>query len=201
MTGALTVIEIGQLYVTNQRVILDGAGNDLTIEYSELDGVSISDGMLLLQRIGTLDPYLELNSPAWLDVVLLLIERARRGGRPLKEYLDPPDRAESPPAPVAAAPPVAPGVQRVEPPAKPQTLEELLAKLDKLVGLETVKSEIRTLVNVARVQEMRRKEGLKVPPSGYHMVFVGPPGTGKTTIARLLGAIFHALSPLEGTSH
>lgn len=81
--------------------------------------------------------------------------------------------------------------------APPPTLDELLSKLDKLIGLENVKKEIRTLVNVARVREMRKKEGLKVPPSGYHMVFVGPPGTGKTTIARLLGSIFHALGLLS----
>ena len=198
VTGALTVVEMGQLYVTNQRVILDGVGDDLSIEYSELDGVSISDGMLLLQRLGKLDPYLELNSPAWLDVVLLLIERARRGGRPLRHYLETPGEASGTgassvasgqPRPAQAAPAPA-GI------AEP-TLEELLAKLDKLVGLESVKAEIHTLVNVARVREMRRKEGLKVPPSGYHMVFVGPPGTGKTTIARLLGAIFHALGLLS----
>ena len=203
VTGALTVVEMGQLYVTNQRVILDGVGDDLSIEYSEIDGVSISDGMLIVQRIGKIDPYLELNSPAWLDVVLLLIERARRGGRPLKHYLDQPaatgngaastgfaadtDKHAGESAPIAAAAKATP-----EP-----TLEELLAKLDKLVGLESVKTEIRTLVNVARVREMRRKEGLKVPPAGYHMVFVGPPGTGKTTIARLLGAIFHALGLLS----
>jgi hypothetical protein len=195
VTGALTVVEMGQLYVTNQRVILDGVGDDLSIEYSELDGVAISDGMLLLQRLGKLDPYLELNSPAWLDVVLLLIERARRGGRPLRHYLEASEEASvsgvaPAQAPMAPAPPPPTGI------AEP-TLEELLVKLDKLVGLESVKAEIHTLVNVARVREMRRKEGLKVPPSGYHMVFVGPPGTGKTTIARLLGAIFHALGLLS----
>jgi DNA polymerase III delta prime subunit len=200
VTGALTVIEMGQLYVTNQRVILDGVGGDLSIEYADLDGVSISDGMLLLQRIGKLDPYLELNSPALLDVVLLLIERARRGGKPLRHYLDTPAEADAPVkqsgATSAQATRPAPAAAPATPIAEP-TLEELLAKLDKLVGLETVKAEIRTLVNLARVREMRRKEGLKIPPAGYHMVFVGPPGTGKTTIARLLGAIFHALGLLS----
>ena len=201
VTGAFAVIEMGQLYITNQRIILDGVANDLTIEYSELDGVSITDGMLLLQRIGKLDPYLELNSPAWLDVVLLLIERARRGGRPLKEYLDDPvvtaNGADSSGVPAATEKAGGPPSVHVAPAAPPPTLEELLARLDRLVGLEAVKAEIKSLVNIARVREMRRKEGLKVPPSGYHMVFVGPPGTGKTTIARLLGAIFHALGLLS----
>lgn len=196
VTGAFAVVEMGRLFITNQRIILEGVGEELSIEYSEIDGVSVSDGMLILHRVGKLDPYLELNSPAMLDVVLLLIERARRGGRPLKEYVDgsaTPAQARQqprkPPAPAAS--------QQIAPPAPPPSLDELLAKLDRLVGLASVKSEIRTLVNVARVRAMRRKEGLKIPAASYHMVFSGPPGTGKTTIARLLGSIFHALGLLS----
>jgi Holliday junction resolvasome RuvABC ATP-dependent DNA helicase subunit len=197
----LTVLGTGRLFVTNQRIILDWITDDLTIEHREIEGVAVSDGMLLIQRIGKPDPYLELNSVGWLDAVVLLIERARRGDRPLREYLD--GSAESSAA--ASEPKTDRERQAAESVASaskgtaspPPTLDELLSKLDKLVGLENVKKEIRTLVNVARVREMRRKEGLKVPPSGYHMVFVGPPGTGKTTIARLLGSIFHALGLLS----
>ena len=108
VNGSLTVVEIGQLYVTNQRVIVDGGPTQSSVELSELDGVSISDGMLLLQRLGGLDPYIELNSPALLDIVLLLIERARRGGRPLKDYLNEAAPAQPAPKPDAKKPEGAP---------------------------------------------------------------------------------------------
>jgi hypothetical protein len=200
---SLTVLGTGRLFVTNQRIILDWVTDDLTIEYREVEGVAVSDGMLLIQRIGKLDPYLELNSPGWMDAVVLLIERARRGDRPLREYLDgsAPESSSAVGEPNTererqAAESVASASKGAGSPPPP-TLDQLLSKLDKLVGLENVKKEIRTLVNVARVREMRRKEGLKVPPSAHHMVFVGPPGTGKTTIARLLGSIFHALGLLS----
>src|SRR4026208_2483894 len=87
---SFTILETGRLYVTNQRIILNGAGNDLSLEYRDVEGVALSDGMLLIQRIGKLDPYLELNSPGWLDAPLLLIGRLRRGNRPLREFMGEP---------------------------------------------------------------------------------------------------------------
>lgn len=76
---------------------------------------------------------------------------------------------------------------------KVESVEEVLAELDSLVGLEEVKSEVRKIVNLAKVNEARRAQGLKVPPMTYHMVFTGNPGTGKTTVARIVARAFRAL--------
>ena len=74
-----------------------------------------------------------------------------------------------------------------------ESVEEVLAELDSLVGLEEVKSEVRKIGNLAKVNEARRAQGLKVPPMTYHMVFTGNPGTGKTTVARIVARAFRAL--------
>jgi AAA lid domain/ATPase family associated with various cellular activities (AAA) len=80
------------------------------------------------------------------------------------------------------------------PPAK--TLEELLAELDELVGLDSVKTDVRHQTQVLRIQGLRVAAGLKVPDMTRHLVFVGNPGTGKTTVARLVAGIYRAIGVL-----
>lgn len=70
-------------------------------------------------------------------------------------------------------------------------------ELASLIGLESVKEEVRTLANFAKVQKMRADKGLKNPNMSYHLVFTGSPGTGKTTVARIVARIYKDLGILK----
>ena len=70
-------------------------------------------------------------------------------------------------------------------------------ELNELIGLEGVKEEINSLANFVKVQKMRSEKGLKTPKMSYHLVFTGSPGTGKTTVARIVARIYKDLGILK----
>ncbi len=127
----------------------------------------------------------------------LLLQAMARAG------LDGPG-APSPATTTVAGPPAAPTTTtastttRDAVPLRP--LEELFAELDRLVGLAPVKAEVRLVANLIRVRNLRRERGLKVPDLSHHLVFTGNPGTGKTTVARLLAGIYRTLG-VVGRGH
>ncbi|MFD8614018.1 AAA family ATPase [Streptomyces sp. NPDC059631] len=122
-------------------------------------------------------------------------------GRDLR--LDEPD----PPAAGPFPPPAGPSVRErgtgaggplPSGPTDPALLEQALAELERMVGLEPVKRQVKALSAQLNMARLRAGQGLPVQPPKRHFVFSGPSGTGKTTVARILGRVFYALGLLGG---
>ncbi|PPF12519.1 AAA family ATPase [Rathayibacter sp. AY1A5] len=124
--------------------------------------------------------------PAGVPGVDEILERLRR-----TEHDGPQDE----PAPAAA--PAAEPASEPEPLDPPESIDDLLAELDALIGLDRVKSEIKRQTQLLRIDTLRQAAGLSTPTLTRHLVLTGNPGTGKTTVARLVSRIYRSLGILS----
>ncbi|NUK69894.1 AAA family ATPase [Streptomyces lunaelactis] len=164
-------------------------------EYDGIDGYDESAGLATVSLAG----FGQEAADAQADGDGALAAEARLGADPGTQLpgavpTGPPDGLR--PKAVVPAQPVPP--QFPAGPTDPLLLAEALAELERMVGLEPVKRQVKALSAQLKMARLRAGQGLPVQPPKRHFVFSGPSGTGKTTVARILGRVFYALGLLGG---
>ena len=160
------------------RLLLEGL-RALLVRLSDPNRGNEEENRFLAAAMGNLENVLESDDPLGFRE----LARGGDGGAGGRGTAPTPQSGEAAPA--------------QEPEAPPEKLEDLLEELDSLVGLEKIKTDVRSLINLIKVRKLRTEAGLPVPELSLHMVFTGNPGTGKTTVARLLSRLYRSIGVLK----
>jgi len=191
----LTLLETGKLYITDQRVLYRGSAKTSTIEHPDIIAFKLFPDSLRIERVRGRHVYFFFRheDPHRVGTIMLRAGLEKIAGQRSESRF--PNEAQTIGDSTGVAERALDLKKRSDSSAS-RRQRRSLEDLQSLIGLDSVKKEVETLANLVRVQQARRSASLSVPPMTNHLVFTGNPGTGKTTVARIVARIYYELGVL-----